>query len=241
MASKNDIGKLLTFELPVFLVLAVGLPLTQFAASGVFYLLQSLALTLFFGFLFRKSENSNPIFLLVATFLAAGFHRNLFLNYGLSALNKSLKALAFVLFLLSLWLIIADQPKIRSRKALSISVAVLNTVGILIWPPFFLFYFPIVFLIISFKFSIFTLRTKNKKGFDLAHESVWIFPLTGLLLLVILGFFVGKKPFIFISPRYLRFEEFKQLLVFLIIFLPVFVLISLLGKNFTPCLKKKNK
>jgi len=111
MSNKNgSMIKILTFELPIFIVLAAGLPLTQYASSGLYYYIQSLAATVFWGYLFRKSENSNSVFLLASTFLAAGFHKRLFLNYGFNALDKSLKALAFVLFLLSLWLLIADFP-----------------------------------------------------------------------------------------------------------------------------------
>jgi hypothetical protein len=240
MSNKNgSMIKILTFELPIFIVLAAGLPLTQYASSGLYYYIQSLAATVFWGYLFRKSENSNSVFLLASTFLAAGFHKRLFLNYGFNALDKSLKALAFVLFLLSLWLLIADFPRLKDENKLRLGLAAISSAAILIWPPYFLCWLPVILPVFKLKFSFAVSKTGDKNGYFFIRESVWLFPSIVLLLRVLAGFFFGRKPFIYISPKYLRLEEFKQVLKFSVVLLPVLLLIILAWKKLLPLFEKE--
>ena len=56
MAKKSDLLKYLYLELPIFIILAVGLPFTQYAGLGALFLLLSFAVSLFFGYIFRTFE-----------------------------------------------------------------------------------------------------------------------------------------------------------------------------------------
>jgi hypothetical protein len=56
---------------------------------------------------------------------------------------------------------------------------------------------------------------------------------------VLAGFFFGRKPFIYISPKYLRLEEFKQVLKFSVVLLPVLLLIILAWKKLLPLFEKE--
>ncbi len=181
--------KKVEFELPVFLILAVGLPVEQISVYGFSYYPVCLAAALLAGPVIRRAGNRERSFALVfiALLLAGGPLKTLCMPAYTVRADVLLKALSLLCFLAAL--AVLRRCGGGAKPAFALLVPALCCAGTLAWPSFLFFYLPAVLILSAYEYA-----GKGKPGFRLSFHASWFLPALCAAGYTAYGYYSGTKP-----------------------------------------------
>jgi hypothetical protein len=182
--------KKVEYELPVFLILAVKLPVEQVGVYGFFYYALSLAAAFFLGGVIRQANGLGRNFVLVfaALFLAGDMTKTLFMPAYTVSSDIFLKAFSLLCFLAALTALRRSASGSHSTF-FAWSIPVLCLVGTLAWPSFLFFYLPAVLILTAYENT-----GMEKDGSRFTFHAAWFFPALTAAGYAAYGYYTGTKP-----------------------------------------------
>ena len=215
-------------ELPVFLILAVKLPVEQIKVYGVFFCALCLAAALLAGSVARHLKGREKKFVLVfaALFLAGDATKTLFMPAYTVAADILLKGLSLLCFLAAL-VVLRRCGSGRAKPGFAWSVALLCLAGTLAWPSFLFFYLPVVLIA-----SAYEQPGKGKNGSRLSFHAAWFLPALCAGGYAVYGFYTGTKPLGIVPFAFLfKILPLRDILPAAAAALPLIVLLLLLWRH----------
>jgi len=217
--------KKVEYELPVFLILAVKLPLEQVRVYGFFYYALCLAAALFLGGVIRQANGLGRTFVLVfvALLLAGDITKTLFMPAYTGSSDIFLKALSLLCFFAALTAL-RHCGNGRCKPVFAWSVPVLCLAGTLARPSFLFFYLPTVLFLNAYEHA-----GKGKNGFLFSFHAAWFLPTLCAAGYAAYGFYTGTKPLGIVPFTFLfKILPLRDILLALAAALPLIVLFIVL-------------
>ena len=177
-------------ELPVFLILAVRLPVEQIKVYGIFFYALCFAAALLAGSVIRNAGELKRIFSLifVALFFAGDTAKTLFMPAYTVSADILLKALSLLCFLAAL-VVLRRSGSGRVKPVFTWLFPALCCAGTLAWPSFLFFYLPAVLILSAYEYA-----GKGKPGFRLSFHASWFLPALCAAGYTAYGYYSGTTP-----------------------------------------------
>lgn len=175
-------------ELPVFLILAVKLPVEQIKVYGIFFFALCFAAALLAGSVIRRAGGRERVLLLVFTalLLAGDTAKTLFMPAYTVSADILLKALSLLCFLAAL---VVLRRSGSAKPGYAWGAPLLCFAGTLAWPSFLFFYLPAVLILSAYEYA-----GKGKPGFRLSFHASWFLTALCAAGYTAYGYYSGTKP-----------------------------------------------
>lgn len=212
--------KKIEYELPVFLILAVKLPVEQFKPYGFVYLALCALSALFLGRFMRCAGcEKKSILLFIALLLAGDLIKILFLPSFSDPVDIVRKAISLLCFILTPAALRGSDSGFR-KPVFAWGAPALCSAGTLAWPSFLFFYLPAVLIM-----SAHGHRPGKKNRLDFAYHATWFLPVLLACAYAVFGIFTGKKLLGFIPfPYGFKILPLRDISLALAAMLPLIVL-----------------
>ena len=216
--------KKVEYELPVFLILAVKLPVEQIKVYGPFYIALCDAAALLLGSVIRHSGSSGRIFIMIfaALLLAGDMTKTLFMPAYTGSSDIFLKAFSLLCFLAAL-AVLRRAGSGFHPALIRWGMPVLCVAGTLAWPSFLFFYLPAILILSAYEHA-----GKGEKGFRFSFHAVWVLPALFAAGYAAYGYSTGTKPLGIVPVVFLiKILPLRDILLALAAALPLIVLFVL--------------
>jgi hypothetical protein len=218
--------KKVEYELPVFLILAVKLPVEQIKVYGIFFYVVCLTAALLTGSVLRRAGRDERVYVLIFTaLLLAG-------DTAKTLLMPAYTGSADILFkVLSLLCFFAALTALRlfagcCKPVFAWSVPAFCFAGTLARPSFLFFYLPAVLILSAYENAC-----RGKNGFRFSFHAAWFLPVLTAAGYAAYGFYTGTKPLGLVPFAFLfKILPLRDMLLALAAALPLFILFILLWR-----------